>query len=57
MSITLTAGSLRIVHEGCIELLKIVRNGIFEASGNRYSRSYLFSDVNYIITSEASVDI
>ena len=28
----------------CIELLKIAPDGIFEVAGNRYSKSYLFSD-------------
>lgn len=36
----------------CIELLKIAPDGIFEVAGNRYSKSYLFSDVNYNTTSE-----
>lgn len=36
----------------CIELLKIAPDGIFEAANNRYSKSYLFSDVNYNTTSE-----
>lgn len=30
----------------CIEILKIAPDGIFEVAGNRYSKSYLFSDVN-----------
>ncbi len=29
-----------------IELLRIAPDGIFEAAGNRYSKSYLFSDLN-----------
>ena len=37
----------------CIEILKIAPDGIFEVAGNRYSKSYLFSDVNYNTTSEA----
>ena len=36
----------------CIEILKIAPDGIFEVAGNRYSKSYLFSDVNYNTTSE-----
>lgn len=31
----------------CIELLRIAPDSIFEVAGNRYSKSYLFSDVNY----------
>ncbi|NBH28032.1 DUF87 domain-containing protein [Lachnospiraceae bacterium] len=37
----------------CIEILKTAPDGIFEVAGNRYSKSYLFSDVNYNTTSEA----
>ena len=36
----------------CIEILKTAPDGIFEVAGNRYSKSYLFSDVNYNTTSE-----
>lgn len=37
----------------CIELVRISESGIFEVSKNRYSKSYLFTDVNYNTTSEA----
>ncbi len=36
----------------CIEILKVAPDGIFEVAGNRYSKSYLFSDVNSNTTSE-----
>jgi len=36
----------------CVELLRIVPDGIFEVANNRYSKSYLFSDVNYNTASE-----
>ena len=37
--------TLKSVQE-CIELLWIAPDGIFEVAGNRYSKSYLFSDVS-----------
>lgn len=36
----------------CIELLKIAENGIFEVAKNRYTKCYLFTDMNYATASE-----
>lgn len=35
-----------------IEILKIAENGIFEVLKNRYSKCYLFQDINYTTTNE-----
>lgn len=36
-----------------IEIMKVAENGIFEVSKNHYSKSYIFSDINYTTTTEA----
>ncbi|SCP97759.1 VirB4-like conjugal transfer ATPase, CD1110 family [Anaerobium acetethylicum] len=35
-----------------IEIKKVAENGIFEVAGSRYSKCYLFQDINYTTTSE-----
>lgn len=35
-----------------IEILKIAKNGIFEVKENRFSKTYLFADLNYSILDE-----
>ena len=35
-----------------IEILKVAENGIFEVSKGRYSKCYLFQDLNYTTTNE-----
>lgn len=35
-----------------IEILKIAQNGIFEVKENRFSKTYLFADLNYTTTDE-----
>lgn len=35
-----------------IEILKVAENGIFEVAKNRYSKCYLFQDINYTTTSD-----
>lgn len=41
-----------------IEILAVAENGIFEVARNRYSKCYLFQDINYTTTNEAEqIDI
>ena len=35
-----------------IEIIAVAENGIFEVARNRYSKCYLFSDINYSTTNE-----
>ena len=40
-----------------IEILKVAENGIFEVSKGRYSKSYLFWDINYTTGSEEEQEV
>ena len=35
-----------------IEIMKVAENGIFEVAKNRFSKCYLFQDINYTKTDE-----
>ena len=35
-----------------IEIMAVAENGIFEVARNRYSKCYLFQDINYTTTNE-----
>jgi len=35
-----------------IEIMKVAENGIFEVAKNRFSKCYLFQDINYTTTDE-----